>query len=535
MDRSSLPATMTRAVVLLGVLAASATAQDTRLEEARTHYQNLQDEQALQLANEFLLDHPASEPAAVLRAQCLAELGRWPEARKTLERVRTPGFETRLLLAEAMAGAGDAVAAFELFDQLALEDSVHYGPRVKRAKALLKTGQYQRAQAEIEVVLRANSRNAEAALVLGMIFEGTRQVGAALQTYMRLAQQQAEFDAFDRHIEKAAVEGIARVSMTNGMYDQAVDFYGMLSQHFPEKAAYWFGLGMAQGMRNKFEEAIANVKKAVELEPENVLYRIRLAEVFYSQKRLPEAIAEFEYLATVLEDPRLPSLRLAEMYLEQGDLQKANGNLQVVLGLVTESADVQSVAGKVQEKLGDLQAAKGHFRRAVELDPLNFGSLFRLASLLQRSDDEAENEEGRGMMERYQRVVEYLPDIELARAELAISPNNPELFIRMGAILNAAQEYELAIPWMDKAQRTAPNNPRVWVWSGQIAANFDENEAALQFFRRALQLMGETPEAAIVEHVRRLEAGEPLDLPLGRLIRPTREETPRAPGSGDGS
>ena len=527
---------MTKPLITLSFLVGSfvlssalLSAQDQRLQAAHQAYLLLKDDEALSAVNEILIDEPLNPAALELRARCLIMLGRYPDALKSITRL---GDEMtvmqKMVLAECLALNAKDEEALDLLDEVLLEDAMAMEPRIKRAKILIKQGEYQKAYGELQQVIQTDAKNAEALLSMAMIQEGMRRFPDALRIYQRLINESGQLNLSDPHFTKMAVEAMGRVNLNAGRYEQAIDWYGQLVSRFPTVASYRFQLGLSQGMRNKFQDAIANVKQATEMEPNNVGFRIRLAELYHSQKRLDEAIAEFEHVLTMVGDPRLSSLRLAEMYLEKGVLAKAVSNAELVMGLAPESADVQEVMGKVKEKLGDEAAAKACYRKAFELDKLHFQAMYRLGVLLANSEDAAEVEEGTALLDRYQRVSEFRADLDLVRAELSLSPNNRNLYIRLSAILNAAWEYELAGEWMNRGMQMGPPTTQMFAIAGCIMANMKRNEDAREMFQKALDTMGPQKDPKVLSYVQKIDAGEDLPLPLGELVRPTTQK------SGDG-
>ena len=217
-------------------------------------------------------------------------------------------------------------------------------------------------------------------------------------------------------------------------------------------------------------------------------------------------------------------LRLAELYLEKGDIQRAVNNANGILALEPGSAEVQEIVGRVREKVGDLEAAKEAYRKAFELSPLRFESLYRLALLLSRSEDAAEQAEGAILVERYERVLPFLPDLQLIEAERNLNPRNVRSLVTLAAVLNKCQEYRTAATKIAEAMQNLPGDPQALAIAGCIAANTGENARALEYFRDAQQRV-RAPDETIQSYIDALEKGEPLPLPLGSLTRPTTEES----------
>ena len=109
-----------------------------------------------------------------------------------------------------------------------------------------------------------------------------------------------------------------------------------------------------------------------------------------------------------------------------------------------------------------------------------------------------------------------------------LSPNNRSLYIRLAAILNAASEYELAGETLSTGMQMGPPTVQMYAIAGCIMANMERNEQARELFQKALDGMGVQKDPKVVSYIQKIDAGEPLPLPLGELVRSTTEQ----PGAG---
>ena len=273
--------------VLIGLVAPTSSAQgdETVLARAFDHYNRMQDEEAMNLVNEFLVDEPLHGHASELRAELLWRARRFPEAVRTLQRLNHPPDRVKLLLAECLALTGELDQAGDIVDQVLMEDPSSLDARVSRGRILNLSGQFQRALNEFSGVRRERPEDAEALVGMAQSFEGMRAWAQATEMYLQFLGdlKNKRLGPHDPHIQRDAVEGLARVLTTQGLYEDAMTYYEQLVEHFPKNPTYRFRLGICQGMRNKFGDAIENVKMAVELDPLNLAFRARLADLHHSR------------------------------------------------------------------------------------------------------------------------------------------------------------------------------------------------------------------------------------------------------------
>ena len=152
------------------LLATSTAPGQDQLQAARQSYLLLKDAEALSAVNEVLIDQPLNPEALDLRARCLIMLGRPADALKTMSKLgEGMSVSQKLVYAECLALNAQDKAALDLLDEVLLEDAMAVDPKIKRAKILIKTGQYQKAYSELQQVLQQEPKRAEALLGMAMI------------------------------------------------------------------------------------------------------------------------------------------------------------------------------------------------------------------------------------------------------------------------------------------------------------------------------------------------------------------------------
>lgn len=81
----------------------------------------------------------------------------------------------------------------------------------------------------------------------------------------------------------------------DGHYEEAEKLYRQILERDPDNAAAHCGLGLVYCFHEgRFEESIEELRKAVELAPDNVTYRLHLAKTLTMLGMYEEAKGEFE-------------------------------------------------------------------------------------------------------------------------------------------------------------------------------------------------------------------------------------------------
>jgi Tfp pilus assembly protein PilF len=117
-----------------------------------------------------------------------------------------------------------------------------------------------------------------------------------------------------------------------GEYDSAVDLYKQSLEIFPTAEAHTF-LGWTYHFQGKVEEAIAECKRAIEVDPDFGNPYNDIGSYLVALERYDEAIPWFERaIAAPRYDPRhYPYFNLGRVYLAKGLLTRAREYFQEAL------------------------------------------------------------------------------------------------------------------------------------------------------------------------------------------------------------
>lgn len=102
----------------------------------------------------------------------------------------------------------------------------------------------------------------------------------------------------------------------HGKYDEAASCFATLALSDSSNAKHWMGLGAAQQMNKKFEEALGAYSFAALTDVLSPRPSMHAAECFFALKRIPEGLAALEaaeILAQAKEEDHCLLSRLAAM------------------------------------------------------------------------------------------------------------------------------------------------------------------------------------------------------------------------------
>ena len=123
----------------------------------------------------------------------------------------------------------------------------------------------------------------------------------------------------DAHIELH----LGEIAFEQKRYESALEHYQHVANYHSNSAESWASLAMVYKMLEQYDEAEANYKRAIELEPDNEDYYFSLSEMFSANEEPEKAIEVLE--EGLIENPNSYILHmfLAMRYLDTGDYRQA--------------------------------------------------------------------------------------------------------------------------------------------------------------------------------------------------------------------
>jgi tetratricopeptide (TPR) repeat protein len=138
-----------------------------------------------------------------------------------------------------------------------------------------------------------------------------------------------------------------------------------------DEAAAYFYRGTAHGASERYDEAIEDLGKAIEVAPRWPMPYSNRARAFMSKGEAASAIADYDTMVAL--SPRNATLYVdrAFAYMKLKDFDRALADLQQCLELKPNDSYVIYNIGRVYESKGDLPQAEPQYRKALALSPEN--------------------------------------------------------------------------------------------------------------------------------------------------------------------
>jgi tetratricopeptide (TPR) repeat protein len=369
-----------------------------------------------------------------------------------------------------------------------------YAAQLALGRGLIRAGHLPEAEAQMTRVVRTGRGSIEALYAAAEVQFAAADSRRARTACSRLLQKNPEhvlsqvcmaraFLAWRRssqaeeHVARAlhgapsdpaALLVLADLRRTQGNLEAAAVGYEKTLAQAPANAAAELGLGLTLALQDKPAQAVAALRKALQLDPQDPAIQFELGQ------RLSGAEAVRLLQAAVDGRPHWSAaeLMLAQAQLQVGDAGSAAARLRALLAGDPNNGLARAGLGNALMELGKSAEAETELRKAVELMPNDYDASFALARLYERTGRHEE------AFTQYRHTADLKREsIEpmIAAAELGLSLKRPLL----------------AAALLDRALARAPRSARALALYGDSLVARDEIEAAREFYRRALT--GEGP------------------------------------------
>jgi len=205
-------------------------------------------------------------------------------------------------------------------------------------------------------------------------------------------------------------------------------------------AHYQFGLRLYQ--EGQVRNALTQMLRAIELEPDNAVYRNSLGFVYFSLAEYDLARTHYEKAIRLAPAFTEAHVNLALVDSEQGRYQEAEAQYRKALADPSYPTPEKVYVnwGLTLRKRGDPAGAGTMFRKAIEARPRYARAHFEMGRLLEEQGD------AEGALREYLEAWDGMPELA-------------ELNLRLGEIYAARGETDRARLYLEKVVAAAPESP----------------------------------------------------------------------------
>jgi tetratricopeptide (TPR) repeat protein len=272
-------------------------------------------------------------------------------------------------------------------------------------------------------------------------------------------------------------EGVA--AFKSGNFTQAAKEFQAVVQEREDWDGGHFMLGQTLLKLNRNEEALAQLRRAYDLNPNQVSYQLALAQAYVANRRFSDAAQ----LLGKINPASLPKAQqasyheLASVAFERsGQTDRALDALAKVVAAAPNDADAQYRYGLAAFNAGQTSTAVAALEKAVRLDGADMDKKDAYVKVLIRS---ARTSSGSAKQSTYQKALQ-------AAGDLAAKQPTYEHLLTLGEVQLGAQAYGDAAGTFGKAAAKNGNDWLVHYYIGQARTSLEQYQQAEQALRTAL-------------------------------------------------
>jgi tetratricopeptide (TPR) repeat protein len=238
--------------------------------------------------------------------------------------------------------------------------------------------------------------------------------------------------------------------------------------------------------------------------------RMNLGLLYQLQDRTPEAMAEFRRALKIKPSLAGANFFLGVDYCKSGNGAKAIPYLKAASRQEPNRPDIWSWLATAQEISGDYQAEVATLKYALSLHSRDVDMLYLLGhtyeTLGKREVTRLEKAAPASswseqlLAESYSSSTEWSFAVIRFQNALALTPNRPELHVRLGEAFLRAGRIEQAAQEFEQELRIGPNNLRAIVRQGEVKLIQGDTDAALEDWARALTMDKQRTERVLGMH-----------------------------------
>jgi len=257
--------------------------------------------------------------------------------------------------------------------------------------------------------------------------------------------------------ERALIlEMLARAYMRNMRHGPAFTCLTTWMQVEPDAPEPYQWRGWVLERLNDWGGAMRDYEKALELKPDNVEVRLRLAELQLDHSDVDAAKINLEQLFERFPDRADIAARLGQLRFLEGDPDQARALLEAAVKEMPDDAPILIHLAKLELQANNSAKAEKWLRHALEVDPTDTEAEFTLVAVLQKEGRDSEADVVRENHRKHTVLLQKVSRIIQMEAE---HPNgDPDDLYEVGALfLNSANE-RVGLYWLHRALQRNPEH-----------------------------------------------------------------------------
>jgi predicted Zn-dependent protease len=205
---------------------------------------------------------------------------------------------------------------------------------------------------------------------------------------------------------------------------------------------------------NNHKMATQDYHRALELDPDLVPVRLRVAEMLLEDKQAPEALPHLERLYRQVPDNPQVQARLGMCRFLQGQVEEARRLMQAAVVHLPKDPALLVHLAKLHLQEGQGPEAERWLRQVLEIDPSDTEALYVLSSALQL---QGRTKESAAVMQEHERTRALVDKTNDLLSGVADSPTaTADDYAEIGRMLLQIGRERLGVYWLEQALEREP-------------------------------------------------------------------------------
>jgi tetratricopeptide (TPR) repeat protein len=445
---------------------------DSKLALTQTYLRTkpIKHKEVLELTNDVVSSF-SKISTSVQKAQAHASLGhlhlaerRVENAMKEFERAEKLDPDSISMLTgigEISLANNDIPGAVSAFDKVLDADPHNIAAQLGKIETIFREGRFADALAELTAILPKNQKNARAHYLMG-------KVQIALKSNDLAEQELKTALEIDNEYLEAYV-ALSVLYITANKSSEAMRVLDEASKSIPESPLISQTLAEAHATLGDYATAIAELFKAIELDPDDIRSYFVMAQMYRRMNSIDDARNSLSEVEN--KNPNYPGLAL-----ERGILMELSGDKKAALELYVkelalskDDTNLKIRIGATSHMLGDNDTAEKYLKEVIAVIPKSAEANFYLGEICRVTGRTAE-------------AVGYLG------SAAAQDPSNGLYHLRYGMSFQNTQDLKEAMKEYEIAKDIDPNLAEVYVRIGSVLLQQGAAKDAFQFLEKGLNL-----------------------------------------------
>ncbi len=410
-----------------------------------------------------------------------SKTGKLPQALEATERATViydedPQFHNQL--GEIYLELDQKEKAQQALEQALSLDEKFFMEHLNLGSLFLQEGKLEPAQNHLQAAVTSAPNNPEAHRLLGLAYLEDGQYDESITHYkeaVRLAPKQVQ-------LRLALADALIR----GRRLDDAESTLVAATQLDTQSGLAHYNLGELYRKEGKFQPALGEFQKAIALKVDVALDRVylKVGNIYGAQIKFDEAVAAVKKALEIKPKNLEAHGALGGLYHRRNQLDQALAEYQAILALDPKEAGAYAEIALIGLQMGKYQGAKEAAEKALQLDPQNRQARYALGNALLRL---GKTEEGRKELQSFQAMEAESQAAQHLRRELVALNQEALQDMQRG-------EYEKAIGLFRKATEDDPQSGLPYLNLGLALIQAGKHEQAIENLHRALELSFDFPE-----------------------------------------